>query len=60
MKTLTLVSMFLMVPTLVASFFGMNLINGLEAHPLGFPFALVISLVLTVLFWWYARRKAWI
>lgn len=60
MKTLTLVSMFLMVPTLVASFFGMNLINGMETHPLGFPFALVFSIVLTVIFWWYARRKSWI
>ena len=60
MKTLTLVSMFLMVPTLVASFFGMNLINGLEHHPLGFPLAIVISLVSTLFFWWYARRKAWI
>ena len=60
MKTLTLVSMFLMVPTLVASFFGMNLVNGMETHPLGFPFALVFSIVLTVIFWWYARHKSWI
>lgn len=60
MKTLTLISMFLMVPTLVASFFGMNLINGLESHPLGFPLALIISVVMTSLFWWYSRRKAWI
>ena len=60
MKTLTLVSMFLMVPTLVASFFGMNLINGMEQNPIGFPLAIVISVVLTVFFWWYARRKTWI
>ena len=60
MKTLTLVSMFLMVPTLVASFFGMNLINGMEQSPIGFPLAIVISVVLTVFFWWYARRKSWI
>ena len=60
MQTLTLVSMFLMVPTLVASFFGMNLINGLETHPLGFPFAILISFIFTVAFWWYARHKSWI
>ena len=60
MKTLTLVSMFLMVPTLVASFFGMNLVNGMETRLIGFPLALVISLVATFIFWWYARRKAWI
>ena len=60
MKTLTVVSMYLMLPTLVASFFGMNLINGMETFPLGFPLALIFSIVLTVLFWWYARRKSWI
>ena len=60
MKTLTLVSMFLMVPTLVASLFGMNLLNGMETRPWGFPFAIVISVILTLLFWWYAHRKTWI
>ena len=60
MKTLTLVSMFLMVPTLVASLFGMNLLNGMETRPWGFVFALVLSIILTLLFWWYARRKSWI
>ena len=60
MKTLTLISMFLMVPTLVASFFGMNLINGMEAQPLGFPFAIVLSITLTALFWWYSKRESWI
>ena len=60
MKTLTLVSMFLMVPTLVASFFGMNLVNGMETKLFGFPLAVAISLLLTLAFWWYSRRKAWI
>jgi magnesium transporter len=60
MKTLTLVSMFLMVPTLVASLFGMNLLNGMETRPWGFVFALVLSIILTLVFWWYARRKSWI
>ena len=60
MKTLTLVSMFLMVPTLVASFFGMNLVNGMEQSPVGFPFAIILSVALTVMFWWYSRRKSWI
>jgi len=60
MKTLTLISMFLMVPTLVASLFGMNLMNGMESHPLGFPLAIVFSILLTLIFWWYSKRKAWI
>lgn len=60
MKTLTLISMFLMVPTLVASLFGMNLMNGMESRPLGFPIAMVFSILLTLIFWWYSKRKAWI
>lgn len=60
MKTLTIVSMFLMVPTLVASFFGMNLVNGMEASPVGFILAIILSIALTALFWWYAKRKAWL
>ena len=60
MKTLTLVSMFLMVPTLIASFFGMNLVNGMETSPIGFPFAVALSVLLTAAFWWYARHKTWI
>jgi len=60
MKTLTVITMFMMVPTLVASLFGMNLINGLEEHPLGFPIAIVLSVACTALFWWYSKRKAWL
>ncbi len=60
MKTLTLVSMFLMVPTLVASLFGMNLLNGMQTRPWGFVLALVLSIILTLGYWWDARRKSWI
>ena len=60
MKTLTIISMFLMVPTLVASLFGMNLRNGMEASPLGFFLAIVLSIMLTALFWWYAKHKSWL
>mgnify|MGYP000377364524 CR=1 FL=1 len=34
MKKLTLISIILMIPTLIASFFGMNVQNGLENEPL--------------------------
>ena len=36
MRTLTSVSIIMMLPTLVSSLFGMNLINGMEDSPLGF------------------------
>ena len=60
MKTLTIISMFLMVPTLIASLFGMNLINGMENQPLGFPLVLIISVMLTAAFWRYSKRESWL
>ena len=49
MRTLTSVTIILMLPTLVASFFGMNLINGMENSPVGFVIAIVISVLISVL-----------
>jgi magnesium transporter len=57
MKTLTTVSILMMFPTLIASYFGMNLINGMEEHPLGFPLALAISVGVSALAWWTLHRK---
>ena len=45
---------------LIASLFGMNLINGMEHVWWGFPFALFISIGITVVFMWYFKRKTWI
>jgi magnesium transporter len=49
MRTLTSVTIILMLPTLVASFFGMNLINGMENSPICFVIAIVISVLISVL-----------
>ena len=57
MRTLTSVSILLMFPTLIASLFGMNLINGMESLPFGFPVALVISVIVSCLIWWIFRHK---
>lgn len=57
MRTLTSVSIIMMFPTLIASLFGMNLINGLENNPLGFPIALAISIVVSVATWFLLRCK---
>ncbi len=59
MKMLTSISIMMMFPTLIASLFGMNLINGMESWTLGFPIALMLSVVVTALFWWYFKRKSW-
>ena len=60
MKMLTSISIILMVPTLIASLFGMNLVNGMEQASWGFPLALFLSIGVTVLFMWYFKRKTWI
>jgi len=57
MRTLTSVTIILMLPTLVASFFGMNLVNGMETNPFGFIVAIIISLLISVLSWFFFRHK---
>ena len=48
MRTLTSVTIILMLPTLISSFFGMNLINGMETSPIGFAIAIILSLIISV------------
>ncbi len=55
---LTIVTIVLMVPTLVASFYGMNLKNlPMENSPYAFYIILLISLVFSGLLVWFFRRK---
>ena len=60
MKMLTSISIIMMFPTLMASLFGMNLINGMEKAWWGFPVAIVLTIIITLLFWWFFRHKKWI
>ena len=57
MRTLTTVSIILMIPTLISSFMGMNLINGMEGYKYGFFVAVIISVMLAVITWWIFRHK---
>ena len=57
MRTLTAVTIILTVPMLVASFFGMNLINGMENNAWGFAVALIISAVIAGCSWAVLRYK---
>ena len=57
MRTLTSVTIILMLPTLVASFFGMNLVNGMEANPIGFFIAIILSIVISVISWVIFKHK---
>ena len=51
MRTLTVVTIIMMFPTLVAGLFGMNLINGMEDSKFGFIIALIISIGGSALTW---------
>ena len=57
MRTLTSVTIILMIPTLVTSMFGMNLINGMESAPFGFVIALIISVLVSAITWAFLRYK---
>ena len=57
MRTLTVVTIIMMFPTLVAGLFGMNLINGMENSSIGFIVALIISIGGSALTWLFLRYK---
>ncbi|MBQ5996284.1 MAG: magnesium transporter CorA family protein [Bacteroidales bacterium] len=57
MRRLTSITIVLMVPTLVASFYGMNVPNGLENNPLAFIGIVVLTTVISVLgVFWLKKR----
>ncbi len=57
MRTLTSVTIIMMFPTLIASLFGMNLVNGMESSPWGFILALFISVFVSIASWAALRMK---
>lgn len=60
MKRMTAISLILMIPTLIASLYGMNMQNGLENWPYGFLVIGLISIAFAVLSFYLLRRKRWI
>ena len=59
MKQLTIVTIMLMIPTLIASFFGMNVPNFMETNKLAFAGILISSTLLTVMGVLLFKRKKW-
>ena len=57
MKQLTSISIILMIPTVIASFYGMNVINYLEDNPYGMAILVGISIVLSVVGVLLFRRR---
>ena len=60
MKKMTSLNIILMIPTLVASIFGMNLISGMEEVWWGFPITIVFTIMVTFICYGVFRKKAWI
>lgn len=48
------------VPTLVTSWFGMNVPYPGNGKPVGLMFALALALVPAILMWWAMRRRDWL
>jgi len=59
MKRLTSFSIIIMVPTLIASYYGMNLEKGTTIHNAQFFMVIAGSLVLSVICIIYFIRKKW-
>ena len=57
MRTLTSVTIIMMIPTLITSMFGMNLVNGMESSPWGFILAIILSIGVSGMCWWFFRHK---
>jgi magnesium transporter len=55
---LTIITVVLMVPTLISSFLGMNIPNGIPDHPWAFYLTILVSAIITGgLYWIMQRRK---
>lgn len=57
MKFLTSITIVLAVPTMVSSFWGMNVALPFENSPFGFIIMIVIATALTLFVTWWLRRK---
>ena len=57
MKTLTSITIILAVPTMISSFWGMNVNLPLQNNPLGFIVMISISIILTLFVSWWIRRR---
>ena len=60
MRRLTTVTLILMVPTLIASLYGMNISLPLGNDPLAFIYIIVISLLSIGIISWYFFKQKWL
>jgi magnesium transporter len=60
MKQLTSISIFLMIPTLIASLYGMNIPNFMEKSAWAFPGVLALSVIASAFGVFMFRKKEWL
>ena len=58
-KQLTSITIILMIPTLIASFYGMNIPNYFERSRYGFGFIIIVSVLLSGIGLFFFRKKKW-
>ena len=56
-RRLTLITIILMMPTLVASFYGMNVTLPLRDDPNAIYYIMIFSVVVSLLVGWYFQRQ---
>lgn len=54
---LTIITVVLMVPTLISSFLGMNIPNGIPEHPLAFYLTVLFTAVFTGVLYWILQKR---
>ena len=54
---LTVITVILMVPTLISSFLGMNIPNGIPDHPWAFYATILFSALFTGALYWFMQRR---
>jgi magnesium transporter len=59
MKQLTVITVILMIPTLIASLFGMNIENGIEHNKFAFAGILIVSIFISLIASILIRSKKW-
>ena len=57
MKFLTSITLLIAVPTMISSFWGMNVNLPLSTNTIGFPIILAISIILTLLVMWWLKKR---
>ena len=57
MKFLTSITIVLAIPTMISSFWGMNVGLPFQDNKFGFPIMVGISIILTLLVTWWLKRK---